>query len=438
MSITVLPNSINYDEQLASLMPNVNNYTQTIQSSNGSSFKPSSQIIFDIPSRGFIDPKSIYLRYKNTYTATNAGAVCKCPLYTPFQRLDIFVNSQLFDTIPDYNIVANNWIDLNLGANEKMSIQSAWGYNATDGNVTKFDSRSLSAGGNTFSVAGPLVANALVNSEKFFPAFAVGGIRLVFTLDTVVNMCSNSTIPTDFTLFNCELVFDMVDFGPEVEREILARDSIVIKSNSYNLTSVNVPAGTNGTNQFVFNQRFASIRSAIVGTTSATTAVQVNGKYDSVDLTSYTDSSLYGGYYSLNCGGVIYPQGGPLNTLNNRNGLLMELRKATGNIYDWSKAMSIDVYEFGFAESGATGAFGTALAQTSVTEPGKFFVGFDLNKINSASNMMLNGTSSQNSPINVIVSQSNATANSHNLYLMLNYDVILTIDPRTKQLNILQ
>ena len=64
---------------------------------------------------------------------------------------------------------------------------------------------------------------------------------------------------------------------------------------------------------------------------------------------------------------------------------MSELRKATGNLYDWSKSMAINNVEFSRLDD----------PQTSVLEPGKYFIGFDLNKVNSASRNMLNGTSSQ-------------------------------------------
>lgn len=431
MAQIVLPNSVNYDEQLPSLISGVNNYTQVLQPSNGSAFKQNNQINIDIPSRGFIDPKSCYIRYKNKYTS-GAGFVCSCPLFTPILRLDTYINSVLVDTISDYNKVANDWINLNLGPNEKMAIQSAWGYDVSDGNITKFDGRTLSAGTTTFPVAGPLVGCLLTSCEKMIPAFCMAGIRLVFTLDSYTNMCSNGTLPTDYDLNNFEFVYDLIDFGSQIEQEIMSRQNIVIKSNSHNLSSLTVPVGTSGNNTYVFNQRFASIRNAIVSTTCSTSTLTLNGKYDSVDLTSFTDSKNYGGSYSISCGGIQFPQGAPLNTLNNRAGLLQELRKAIGNLYSWEKSMSIDATEFSYAESGAGNGTTTAYQNA------KFFVGFDLNKINSASNMMLNGTSSQNSPINVIVQSTQQTANSHQLCLMLNYDAIITIDPRTKQVSILQ
>ncbi len=107
---------------------------------------------------------------------------------------------------------------------------------------------------------------------------------------------------------------------------------------------------------------------------------------------------------------------------------MSELRKATGNLYDWSKSMAINNIEFGYTENSTTG----------FTQPGKCYIGFDLNKINSASRAMLNGTSSQNAPINLIINIAVASASAKNVYLVLNYDCVFIIDPRTKMITLNQ
>jgi len=267
----------------------------------------------------------------------------------------------------------------------------------------------------------------LTGCEKFIPAFATGGIRLIFTIVTFANMFSTTTaINTGTTLLsNFELVYDLIDFGPEVEQSILSQPSIMIKSNGYANSSVTTPVGTNGTVTLVYNQRFASIRSAIAlpSATAVTAGSYLNGKFDSIDITS-------GGNYSLNVGGITFPQGGPIRFANNKAGAMSELRKATGNLYDWSKSMSINTIEFNYVENPAP--------VSTVVQPGKVYIGFDLNKINSASRAMFNGTSSQNTPINLILNLNAPTLSAKNVYLILNYDCIFILDPRTKMITINQ
>ena len=105
MSQTVLPNSINYGEQLPSLSPSTQNFTQVLQPVNGATFGQNQQIYIDIPSRGFIDPQSIYIRYKMNVAVTADVAagytVLGCPVYTPFFRVETYINSQQVDSIQD-------------------------------------------------------------------------------------------------------------------------------------------------------------------------------------------------------------------------------------------------------------------------------------------------------------------------------------------------
>jgi len=90
--------------------------------------------------------------------------------------------------------------------------------------------------------------------------------------------------------------------------------------------------------------------------------------------------------------------------------------------------MAINNIEFSYTEN----------STTSLVQPGKVYIGFDLNKINSASRAMLNGTSSQNAPINLIININVATASAKNVYLVLNYNCIFILDPRTKMITINQ
>ena len=103
MSQTVLPNTINYAESLPSISPSTQNFTQVLQPVNGAIFSQNQQIFIDIPSRGFIDPQSIYIRYKMTVvtTAATAYSVLGCPLYAPFARVETFINSQQVDSVQD-------------------------------------------------------------------------------------------------------------------------------------------------------------------------------------------------------------------------------------------------------------------------------------------------------------------------------------------------
>ena len=128
-SMSGLPTLVNYQEPLVVLPPETQNFEYTAVPVNGSTFSPSSQILVDLGKRGFLDPASLYIRYKITYTSNAGGAaadtmsIVGTPAYTPFLRLDTFANSQNIETINNYNTVANMYMNLSLTTADKLGQQ---------------------------------------------------------------------------------------------------------------------------------------------------------------------------------------------------------------------------------------------------------------------------------------------------------------------------
>ncbi len=71
-------------------------------------------------------------------------------------------------------------------------------------------------------------------------------------------------------------------------------------------------------------------------------------------------------------------------------------------------------------------------ADTTVPNaPGKFYIGFNLQKLHS--NALLTGISTNNSNISVNIEQTVATTTSRQLNLILAYDALIEIDLVNKQ-----
>ena len=83
-----LPSSVNYAEVLPSLPENATRYSVALQPTNGATFAPSSQIMFQYPNRGYLIPDSVFLRYKITWasgaTAMTANSILATPFFTPY------------------------------------------------------------------------------------------------------------------------------------------------------------------------------------------------------------------------------------------------------------------------------------------------------------------------------------------------------------------
>ena len=151
------------------------------------------------------------------------------------------------------------------------------------------------------------------------------------------------------------------------------------------------------------------------------TDVSASRSMESVDPTNNNGSIQFA------IGGVVMPQN-PLSTITNKAGILNELRRAMGSIYEKNNSMSIGASEF-IINVGST---------TSLTIPGKFYVGINTQKLTESQDYMFTGVSSANSQINVIISLGTATGAALNAYLIANYDAIFEIDTLTRQMNYIQ
>jgi hypothetical protein len=292
------------------------------------------------------------------------------------------------------------------------------------------DGRLCVATTDTFYLSAPLYS-LLGNSEKLIPLFLLQNMRLEFTFESLAGVSSNlsgdsGSIMTGYTISNFEVVYNVIDFGQEVQRQIIAENptgKIRIKSTSYNTSISPVASGTSGNINLIYNLRYASIKSdflniggTIAGTATATDPNSANKNMDSIDLT------VNNGDFQLQIAGISYPQK-PLSTLNNKSGIMNELRRAMGSIFGNNVSMAINSHEFG--------RVGTSV--TTYDKPGKFWVGINLQKLTIPSKAFFTGVSTQNSPITAIINTNTATNQLYNVMLIAVYDAIIDIDTQTKQ-----
>jgi hypothetical protein len=349
------------------------------------------------------------------------------PVFTPFQRISTLVGGGSVDTVNQYNQVAHVLTQLYRDVASKYGLQSMYGYSATGATAINpnLDGRvSVVNATDTFTMSAPLVGLMLTQAEKQLPLFAMPQVRLQLTLDSLSNMFFVSTgaagyiSPTSITISNFELCYTMIDLGASVEKMVYDHGApLLIKSHGLNNSAVAVTAGAVGSNSYVFNQRFASIRSAFV---CANAVAAASSKWaEIVDITGAN-----AGDYQLLVGNAAFPQA-PLSTALNKSGILQETRRATGNLYS-NDTFSINAAEFNQTLGAAYSAY----------EPGKFIVGVNLDKVSSADHVLMSGTSTYNTPISVNVNIGTATGASSNINLILDYDAILVLDPMARQLTV--
>lgn len=412
--MSVLPSSVNYGEQMATLPEGTKALSQVLSPVNGSTFAQNSIIQFDLLNRGFIEPESIYIRYSYTLTSAANAEMIGTPVFTPFLRSEVLVGSVVIESINQYNQVCNVLSNLTLSVAEKYGAQSMFGYNndTATPSLAQLDGRLMTLN-EVGSFSTPL-PNILSSADKLIPAFAMPQIRLQLTLDSLANMFTTTVVPTGFVLSNVELCYKMLDI-PSAQAYTMSLDKFYIKSNGFTNSAVSLASSTAGSSSLVFNQRLASIKSAIVSF-SGTDANSLNKWGD-----SYAPSST--ATYQLAIAGEYFPQR-PLSVALNKSGILMELKNAIGSIYERSNAMSVNGLEF-------NRVVGTV---TTYSEPAKHYIGVSLEKLHSG---LLTGISTQNSPISLQLFTA-STAQPLTVNLILNYDALIEVSPMDKQVSVKQ
>lgn len=479
----VLPKTVDYSEPMGVIPAGTENIHCTCYPVNGGGpFQQGQQIIVDLNNVGYLDPASLSIRYKMTLTtplqaaAHAAGvsySIAGCPVYAPILRMDTLFNSNVVESINNYNSVATALSNLEWSVADKQGLASGLGYNSsiytacsvagalsgpvdasmipenTDGLTVVVANAAATTGASTlvYSFSAPL-PSLLSNAEKLVPLNGTN-IRLQFTLDALANVCpsaitqllpyttaagstvggavANAGAFASYAISCFEVVYNQVQFPPHIERRILDMPKLRIKTSSYATGLQSLGAGLQGTVNLVYNLRYASIKAMflLMGSSSANS---VNKLLESIDISSGSGS------YNFQVNGTYYPQN-PLSTLNNRSGVLVELRRAMQDLYaNNNTSMSIDAAEFAATDASVNAA------ATTVACPAKFYVGVNTSKISS--HAMYSGISSQNSPITAIINigaggggAAGVSALTYSPILMLYYDAIIEIDTQTKQVN---
>lgn len=446
-----LPRSFDLTEPLNALTDNATQTLVTIRPDNAGPYSPQQIITLSLGQRGFLDPKSLSIRYKcvvvTTANATNV-AMIGTPVYTPFQRLNEYCGGQTISSVNAYNQTCQALVSGSYSVASKYGLQNCFGYTDAENTNPNMDGRlikpytSAAVKTDTFFMSAPLMASMIGSCEKMVPLFAIPQLRIELTLDALSNMfysgagtvAQASELPTSITLSNFELVYSMIDLGSEIERYTLSSaPQLKLKSKGYNNSAVVLPSGSVGSSSLVFNQRFSSIKSAFI--LPASTSYNKWG--DFMDVTNSGTSPAVaggGGDYSLTIGNVSYPQA-PLSTALNRSGILQETRRAFGCLFDSDNNNSINAVEFNcninYENDG-----NADVRTTTWYEPAKFIVGVDLDKVAWGDRTLMSGVSTFGTSISVNLNLALATTQPANIGLLLVYDAILVIDTAGKQMSV--
>jgi hypothetical protein len=430
-----LPASVDYSKKLPQLPDGTTSTLMSIQSTNGITFSQGQVIQFDLPSRSglFIDGKSVFIRYRVTYTSgATAGVIKRKPVFSNFVRLDEFVGSTPVNSIYQYNQVANMWVDTNCNWADIYGQQTSYGLTQTVA-VSDLDGVTLPtvSAANDFYLSAPLVCSFLTSADKLIPTGAMAPIRVQLTLDTIANIATVAANVTAFTITQPELCFQAIDMGSAVEAAVLsASPKIYIKSQGWANASQSLASGTSGFNTLVFNHRYESIDNLFLISSSNATGKAINTWGDSFNPmgTAGVNSSL-----QFQIGQSVYPQLPINNATGGLTSILQYLRECVGQITDQRNTMSIFNVNFNQYAGDAT--------ISTVDAPGKFIVGIPLSRLNPpspyAAVSLMSGVSAASMPINVLLNAGTAFNSNMNFNLIAQYTCLLEIDVLSKQVQVI-
>jgi hypothetical protein len=426
-----LPKEINYSK-MASLPKGTTSLSIVVSPANGASFGESQQIQFNLPSRSYLVPESIYLRFKvstSGQTTQNGSFRGAFPGYTPFIRCETLIGSSVVESISNYGQLNSMLLSCKVDYGQKLGLAYSMGVQANTGadlELYTMNGHAIDSLTESFFVAIPL--NCLfANASSLIPLKYMPASTIQLTTDTIANMIyspAGTDTPTAITFTNLELVADLIDFNSEVDDAIMSmvdeRGKILIKSQSYMSSGQTTAAISSGSLEYIYSMRLASIKSLFL-ILAGTHANSLNKNFDSLDITTNNGS------YQFFIASAPYPSR-PISTILNKAGVLAELSQAFGPVHDLTTTkFSITPKEFNYTNN----------STTTIAQCGKFFVGCNTERL-STNQVMLSGVSSQNSPLSCRIDINTATTNSQILNLVALFDAIIEVDIMNKQASVLQ
>lgn len=437
MAETVLPSTVDFSRKLPSLPDGVSSQLLSIQATNGTGpFGPGQVIQFDLPSRQnlYLDGKTMFIRFKITYTSgAVAGVVRRKPVYTAFQKLDEFVGSTPINSVYNYHVVSNMWVDTNMSVADIYGQQFAFGLQSTaTPALDAFDSYTLPtiSADNSLFVSAPVVCSAIASADHLIPTGFMAPLRVQFTVASIADQAVAAANITAITISNPELCIQSIDM-PGVDNIIaMSAPKLFLKCVAWANATQSIAAASTGFQTLIYNHRYESIENLYLISATSDVAKGLNGPMESFDLTGTA-----GGTYQFQIGQSMYPNL-PINTIigGGKASVLQYLRECVGSIVDQRNSMSINSIEFSRLASGAT-------ASTAV-EPAKMYVAIPLSKLQTPNPYqaitLLSGVSAASTPISVLVNIGTATNSQMNVQLVAQYTELIEIDPISKQVRVVQ
>ena len=450
--MAALPKEIQYNKPMASLPMDTQMNNVNVRPSNGASFTPGGNIIqFDLPAHSFLVPSSLTLRglFKIDPNAnTNVIKVRGIPAASWIQRVETIVGGSLLESVNDYgrlyNMIGQTKIDYATKAG--LQVELALGGGGVDGLSPKnpsfhtLNGREGPTSTGTDGAAGEFpfalpLGCLLASCGELIPLGHIGGVRVQITtaqladyVTAIILGGAATTLPT-VTFSDLELNFDLVDFGAGMDSVVRsmadANGDLVMKSQGWNATNVNLPASAAATSAtYIYNVRLSSIKSLVLQGTGEAGADAINAGYDAVRVAGKTGSTQF----------FVANRPFPPTPLRETNAaaVMSSLRQAFGEAHDvYSSNIAIPQKQW----INTANPLAADADPSTVEQPASHFVGVNTEKL-STNSVMMSGESSQLTPINVRLESSDALDTQATLTLFACYDALISVNVPTRQVSV--
>jgi len=248
-------------------------YRASLPPINGSTFSPSTQIIFMIPGgrrNTYLDNTQTYLKLTvQNNDATNAFNLDRCGSCF-INRLDVFGNdgSILLETIQQYNVLYNYMLDFQMNVGSSTGLSAMLGTSPVI-NVAPRNGTSVAASGR-ITICLPILSGVVGTlADKCLPLGKLASdIRLEFTLDSVVNsvVYAAQAGTTGWSIISAEIEAQIIELSDEaqsmVNSTISPESPIYLHGSSFR----HYVGSLTGVGQFscLISARFASLKTLIV------------------------------------------------------------------------------------------------------------------------------------------------------------------------------
>ena len=442
-SRVALPTDLNLTPKAQSVVANSKRIN--ITPLNNTTWNPGDAIMFDFPcnrSCTYLNGQetALMIKVKNNdadimFIDHNAASF--------IQRVDIYSAGQLLETIDNYSVLYAALLDVQNGPMERCTyLNLLMGTDNDTANNTANISRGGAnlAAGSTTTFYIPIISGVIGSAlGRYLPLCDIAELKVVVTLAAAaLPVIYNTASPTTWTIVGSEFVITTVQLDPGVDR--MLHDShggpIVLSTESWrNFNTILANGGSSDTILIPIKPISAKTLLATYRLSANLTSFLCQSTSGRVNPFSNVPN---GSSFQLLCGSTYVPQK-PI--INGSPELALELLKSfhgLGNVNSKSMITAAN-YE-------VIGNPGTALTAASVTQSnynayvratGSFIAGLNLDIFSGQSSKSMAGLNLSIGNSFVIQSYKSGTTLTGQTRFdgFLHYDMLLVIDPSTKQIS---